>query len=1353
MTTESAASPDPATPGYFPRRLRLADAGVLDDAFDEAGLIGRGGATVVLAEPGMGKSELLSELGSRLGIRPVSAIRFSLSGDPARFVQPGLPLLIDGLDEAMARREGDAVAAVLAKLDDAGAPPFILTCRSREWQARGETSLRQLYGGDPSVLALEPFSRDEAQTFLTLRHPDADADHVLDHLDEHKLSELYRNPLTLGLMGRVAETDTQLPASRGALFMRVCVLIWPEHDRDRQDIGLAQLTEEEALDAAGAIAAALLFAGAEAVSMVGAAQMQEGDLQLAALTGLPGAAAAKAVFSSNLFVGMGLARAKPIHRVIAEFLGARWLAKQASSPRTQRRLLAQFQGGGAVPASLRGLHAWLAYHGPALAERVIAADPFGLLRYGETSDLSPSQADRLFEGLAALAEDDPYFRASDWDNNTATGLMIAPLAARIDAVIGSAASNGHLRSLLIEALHGTDLVPGLGPTLETVLFDEDRFYREREDAADALLPHRDRGWWRDAISRLRAEGTEDATRLARNLIERIDADVPDGLLVATLFAEVGVTITRLPKTRQRRGHTLRRHTGIVGMIATERLPAVLDLIADYAALVPPGDWQEYTDVADIAARLTLRAIDEGSATVADAPRLWNWLGTVEHARRSNRESKRDLITALSEHGVIRRAVQRHVLETARRKDSIWMTETDLQRRFVGLSMHVGDAALLLSGLEDADNRDPALRDDWQDLVRIAHRRDGFEPGARESAMKFARDDPQLLAVLRKTEDPGPPAWQLRQEREQAKRDCKERVQVEEDRRAFTAHRVELRGGVLQWIVSPAHAYLGIRGRGARELAPRERLVYWLGAGLAADAMTGLEAVLHRADLPTIAEIATGFADNVTHNFSFAIMAGLLERQRSGSGFAGVRHEVLVVGLLLCHHDRGWCSDDDLVELRSALEALVIPTQAARIAFAQVWIEPSLAAGLSHVSGLYMLSHGEAWQPTGGALADGWLMRYPNVPENVELDLIDCLTHAGELAKLRAVAQARSGGVFGNEEHLLAWLAVDVLVRFDEILPDIAGIGTRHPEFIWFLRNRIQLERRGAMLPLSVAQAAWIWTEFRAAWPSATLEGSGGGNTNDYDATDFLRALLGRLADDAGEEAGAALQALIAGPDDSYSELIRHMAAEQRQKRAEESFAAVSPNGLGQLLDDGPPGNVDDLKTLVLEELKVAQAKLRGEDLDQVRDFWSDGGIPYGENRCRDRLAAMIGPELMRYAIQRITEADMPMTKRVDLAFARSTLQLPLEVKGQWHADVWDAASAQLDLQYLIDWRSEQRGIYCVLWFGDLPSASGRRLKAHPAGATAPATADEMRTLLIERIPESRRALIEVVVVDLTAGKP
>lgn len=336
--------------------------------------------------------------------------------------------------------------------------------------------------------------------------------------------------------------------------------------------------------------------------------------------------------------------------------------------------------------------------------------------------------------------------------------------------------------------------------------------------------------------------------------------------------------------------------------------------------------------------------------------------------------------------------------------------------------------------------------------------------------------------------------------------------------------------------------------------------------------------------------------------------------------------------------------------------------------------------------------------------------------------------------------------------MLAWLAIDVLVRFGEVRPHLDGIGREHPQFIWFLRNRLRLERRGAVLPVSAAQARWIVSEFRRQWPYAELRGSGSGDTNSYDATGFLRGLIDCLANDTSNEAAEALQTLAAEPADTYSELIRHMAAEQRQKRAEEVFEPLLPARLGALLTEGPPSNADDLKALVVEELAVAQKKLIGDDLDQVRDFWGDDGAPYNENRCRDRLAALIGPELERYHVYRITEADMPKDKRADLAFAHGPLQLPMEVKGQWHPDVWDAATGQLDAQYLIDWRSGQRGIYCVLWFGDLPSTSGRRLKLPPDGRSAPKSPEEMRAMVMERIPEARRALIDVVVLDLASGR-
>ena len=39
----------------------------------------------------MGKTKLVTELGRRPGIEPLTAVRFLFSKDPAKYVQPGQP--------------------------------------------------------------------------------------------------------------------------------------------------------------------------------------------------------------------------------------------------------------------------------------------------------------------------------------------------------------------------------------------------------------------------------------------------------------------------------------------------------------------------------------------------------------------------------------------------------------------------------------------------------------------------------------------------------------------------------------------------------------------------------------------------------------------------------------------------------------------------------------------------------------------------------------------------------------------------------------------------------------------------------------------------------------------------------------------------------------------------------------------------------------------------------------------------------------------------------------------------------------------------------------------------------------
>ncbi|KAA5842012.1 ATP-binding protein [Pseudomonas chlororaphis] len=1337
---------------YFSRSLRVTDEQGQVKIVGDAEILMMGGPIIVLGEPGMGKSELIREIGRRSETQPIMAVRFMHSKDPSRLVVADKPLLIDALDEAVARRDGDAVDLILAQLESAGAPEFILTCRAREWQQRSVNNLKDIYGKQPTVLTIEPLNRSEAILFLTQRHAAVDAEHVLSHLESHNVGELYGNPLTLSLMGQVAEYHAQLPATRAALFEEVCALTWPEHDSDRYDLGLGKLTADQALSAAGAVMAGALLAGSEAVNLAGSALHQDNDVRLADLELLPSAGAVRTIIASKLFQSTGAGRAKPIHRVIAEYLGARWLASEAKTPRAHRRLLAQFHGAGAVPASLRGLHAWLAFHSVAMAQSVIGTDPIGVLRYGETSNLTSDQADCMLESLNALAELDPYFGSQDWDSYTAKGLMIPHLRAKIEAVISSAGSNAHLRAVLIAGCKQTLLARDLADALESVALSTERFYRERYDAADALMPFRVRPWWQKAVATLCAQGTEDSTRLARELIQKIDCDVSDELLVATLLAEMGITICSLPPTGTGRTINYRSYKRVVSLLPAARLAKVISLLVEHYSLVDTSDWQVCNDFTEVVASLMVRALDEAIVESNDPCILWRWLGVFKRSQNFRHTEQETLKARLAKDSVLRHEIQEYALYSARPRPSIWMSQIDLEERLVGLSESSGDITWFLQRLSGFSNKDHALREDWKELMRMALRNEGFEKILRETSLLFQSGDLQLESYVQKLLNPLSPGLKRKKDRLKIRQDRKKRIAYEETRRHFSLKRNELRAGDFSATYNPARIYLGLGLH--HEVLHSERLSTWFGPDLMSDAMSGFEAALHRCDLPSPAEIAQSYAESKRWNYCFVMMAGLIARQRSGIGFADLSKDVQKAGLLMCHDNASMCADlEDVNSLRDSLEQVVIPTSKDREDFARLWIEPSLILRCTHAPGLYLLARNQEWQQTGVVLASDWLIKFPDAPHEVEEQLVDCLNFSGAFESLALVAAARHSMTFRDLDHLFTWLAIDILVRFDEVRNEVSGIGARNPEFIWRLRDLFMVDGHDAKSRISLQQAKWIVSEFRVGWSKLHLHGNGSGNTNPYNATDFLLAMIRRISDDTSVEAVEALHALIASQSDTYTEQIRHLAAEQRQKLAEENFTPIKPRDLGALLTEGPPSNIDDLKSIVLEELLVAQKILNGDDLDQARDFWAESGVPHNENRCRDRLAALISPALQQYGIQRITEADMPNTKRADLAFTYGDLQLPMEVKGQWHSEVWQAATDQLDLKYLIDWRSEQRGIYCVFWFGDLPSSSRRRLQIPQHAVNAPTSAGEMRTMLIQQIPEARRAMIDVVVLDLTAGKP
>jgi hypothetical protein len=253
-----------------------------------------------------------------------------------------------------------------------------------------------------------------------------------------------------------------------------------------------------------------------------------------------------------------------------------------------------------------------------------------------------------------------------------------------------------------------------------------------------------------------------------------------------------------------------------------------------------------------------------------------------------------------------------------------------------------------------------------------------------------------------------------------------------------------------------------------------------------------------------------------------------------------------------------------------------------------------------------------------------------------------------------------------------------------------------------------------------------------------------GDANPWDAAKYLETLINRLGGLTSSEAVAELSALRDEPTDGYTDQLKRAFAEQAQKVVEDNYKSPTISELESVLCDGPPSSMNQLQAVMLEELTEIQGKIRSHPVDWYRDFFSNG-LPKGEEECRDTLLKMFGD--YPYGILCEPEGHLADDKRADIRCTIDQLMLPIEIKGQWHKDLWNAADKQLDRLYSNDWRAEHKGIYLVFWFGEnVPK--NKKLKPPGKGTNRPTTADELRVALIENSVVAKQGGIEVIVLDL-----
>ncbi|MDE0377787.1 MAG: hypothetical protein OXI20_00945, partial [Rhodospirillales bacterium] len=645
--------------------IRVVDRNKIDNWYDPL---------VILGDPGMGKTTLMRHMCERQEMTYIHAAELVRADDPESLLPDTGRILVDGLDEIASPGRAGSTDAVMRKLWEAGSPSFILSCRTAEWrEAVDRAKIEDAATGKVATLYLSPLVGNGTRAFLENEFPGLEVHPLLQKLESPALRNVDGNPLCLRLLGEIARAGGELPENRTELFARACRAMLGRDGR-AQIVRLARRDEDELLLASGALCATLLVCDLQGVHEGAGQEIPAGFLNVSDIDGLPLAGAAADALRTRLFRADGEGRFSFLHRAVAEYLGAAWLARCADEGLAGDGILAPFNGGGVpgcspvpgrfpvpgrspvpgcspVPTALRGLHAWIARLSPALSGRVFAADPYAVLRDGEMETFDLDQARAILAALKERSGEDPCFDTENRGAHRALGLMRPELKDDIAEIVSVPGAHSQFSAFLIQAMGGTDIAADDGRMLEGILFDRGRDYRERATA-----------FWSLAAANIL---TDDETVVLR-LLDIEDAD--SARLACEIVASPDFVSAATPKQGAAAGAGLRLVGGgdtdseepadsadrePFGALDATRLAALLDFISKGApAAIAEAESYERVALTDIARRLAARVLKADPAVAPQRIREWIfWADGSEGA-----DSREELAAVFRSDGTLRAAV-------------------------------------------------------------------------------------------------------------------------------------------------------------------------------------------------------------------------------------------------------------------------------------------------------------------------------------------------------------------------------------------------------------------------------------------------------------------------------------------------------------------------------------------------------------------------------------------------------------------------------------------------------------------------------------------------------------------------
>ena len=1301
-------------------------------------------AYVLLGDPGAGKTTAFEAECDALGESAclITARDFLALNMDSHPEWRNKTLFIDGLDEIRAGTPDARTPfdQVRGRLDELGQPRFRLSCRDADWL--GDNDRRHLapvsQDSQVRVLRLDPLTDSDVVRILNDRLGDDDVRAFIASARERGVDGLLKNPQSLRMMADVVAQGGGWPKSRLETFEKACRQLVREHNEERR-LG-TQPPAADLLKASGRLCAVQLISGAAGYTL-DHGQPNE-DYPALNQCDYDSPKMLRPALSTKLFKGESNNRFIPVHRHIAEFLGAWHLAQLAADGLPARRVLALMTGeDGTVVTEMRGMSAWLAAHCKDTRSDLIERDPIGVGLYGDIHGFSSDEKRALLKALNHEGSRlGPVFQRAAAFGAVATPDMESVLK---DLLASSCRSRDHqmLTELVLRVLGQGAARPSLSQILLEIVRDDTWWPRINTPALDAFI---------------RCHNSPDKTSKLKDLLADIQngsVSDPDNELLGTLLtqlyprelppSEVWDYLSEKGNPNLIGRHWLFWDRELIEKSSDEEVAELLDNLPQRFA-----DLQLALDVRYLN-NLPLKLLARGLEACGDQikqERLYDWLGVGLLSRVGyNRyvDLTNQIRACLEQHPEIHKAVILEGLNRCPESDEFRFHACKIEERLYGAKPPPDfDLWCLNQAVSMANMKPQAAIHLLEVAVWADKNRSGNAGLSLELLQEHTRKNEILKTNLARLLSPRsiPPEY-LEEDRKYIQDQRRQKEQwldhVRANETALCGNRA-----APDLLHQMAWKYLGfLFGRDGGPKAVEKLLQD--DQSLIHAALQGLRGAINREDVPELEEILSLREKGRMHYLALPFLVGLAEIERTSPEDSSRWGDDRIRKALAFYY----CTPHG--DYRPEWYRRLLETQPEVVADVQVRF--AVTEFHSDREGTYKLWE-LAHDPDHARVArHASLPLLHSFPTRCKLKQIDALDHLlwaaiqhADRALLQELIKRKLSRTSLNFAQRVHWLAAGLIVlpgAYKDHLEDfVQGHERRIPHLVAFFcpedRGRFsfdEMERSGLELLIRLVGSY--------AGPDQWL--ADGLVTPVMRASGLVRELIQRFAAAPDQLASTALETLHADTALSrWRDVLSQAQDAQRVIRRDAGYRHPHIEQVCRTLNGGTPANAGDLAALVMDWLCEIAVQIRTGNTDDWRQYWNEKPcIPKHENSCRDALLSDLRKRLPQ-GVDAQPEGQYANDTRSDIRVSCRDFQVPVEVKKNDHRSLWSACKNQLIKQYTIDPATSGYGIYLVFWLG-------KDFTQSPPSGSRPDSPQKLQKQLKATLSEDEARKISICVIDVS----